>query len=349
MTGACIRKLAMRKARLIPASMALSACLAGSPPSETRAAQQENLRPSSFQDDLSELQLSSAIRRDLEDALNRRDYKRAEAILVEEAERDPKSTRTARLLKSAAGIFFLDGQFLNAAIAWKKAEAIAPLDERSRFTLAMAYIELNHRDWARPELEELAAAHSGNALYLYWLARLDYDAQNYAAAIVRLQSVIELDPKMMRAYDTLGLCSDYLGKFEEAVKNYNRAIELNRLQSKPSPWPHVDLAISLISLNQLSEAEKNLREALGYDPRLPQAHYQLGRVLEMRGQYEAAVQSLSQAAALDPTYPEPHYLLGRIHHRLGEDSLSRAEITRFQQLKKSSDTQPEPNSPLPPK
>lgn len=347
MTGACIRKLAMRKARLIPASMALSACLACSLPSETRAAQQENLPPSSFQNDLSELQLPSAIRRDLEDALNRRDYKRAEAMLVEEAERDPKSTRTARLLNTAAGIFFLDGQFLNAAIAWKKAEAIAPLDERSRFTLAMTYIELQHRDWARPELEKLAAAHSGNALYLYWLARLDYDAQNYAAAMVRLQYVIELDPKMMRAYDTLGLCSDYLGKFEEAVKNYNRAIELNRRQSKPSPWPHVDLAISLISLNQLSEAEKNLREALGYDPQLPQAHYQLGRVLEMRGQYAAAVQSLSQAVALDPTYPEPHYLLGRIHHRLGEDALSRAEVARFQQLKKSSDTPPSPTSPSP--
>jgi tetratricopeptide (TPR) repeat protein len=154
---------------------------------------------------------------------------------------------------------------------------------------------------------------------------------------------------MMRAYDTLGLCFDYLGKFDEAVKHYNRAVELNRLQSKPSPWPNVDLAISLISLNQLAQAEQSLRDALGYDPRLPQAHYQLGRALEMQGRYEAAVQSLSQAAALDPAYPEPHYLLGRIHHRLGEDSLSKEEVARFQQLKKSSETQPSPKSPSPPK
>ena len=349
MAAASLTKIALRIARLILASAMLGACLPFFLPAQTLAAQRENLAPSSAPRDLSDLQLSTALRLELEGALNRREYKRAEAILVEEAERDPKSIRTARLLVTAAGIFFLDGQYLNAAVAWKKAEAIAPLDDRSRFTLAMAYLELNRRDWARPELEKLAAAHTDDALYLYWLARLDYDAQNYVAAIARLQRVIELDPNMMRAYDTLGLCFDYLGKFDQAVKHYNRAVELNRQQLKPSPWPHVDLATSLISLNLLAQAEQSLREALGYDPRLPQAHYQLGRVLEMQGRYEAAVQSLNQAAALDPAYPEPHYLLGRIHHRLGDDSLSKAEVARFQQLKKSSDTPPSPNSPSLPK
>jgi len=276
---------------------------------------------------------------ELERAINARDHAAVERILVEEAERDPKSPRSAKLLAIAAAVFFLDGHYVSAVIAWKKAEAIAPLDDRSRFTLAMACIRLNRRDWARPELEKLAAAQPQNPLFLYWLARLDYDERNYGSAVARLQKVIALDPKMVRAYDTLGLCFDYLGKFDEAVKNYNRAIELNRLQPKPSPWPQVDLAISLIALNQLPEAEKNLREAIGYDSQLPQAHYQLGRVLEMQGAYQSAADSLKTAIALAPEYPEPHYLLGRIYHRLGNEPLSKAEIARFQQLKKASEEQ----------
>jgi len=304
---------------------------------QTRDSHQDNAASSNAPRDLTDLQLGTVQLRELETALNRHDYKRAETILVDEAERDSKSIRASKLLVTAAGIFFLDSQYLNAAIAWKKAEAIAPLDDRSRFTLAMAFVKLNRRDWARPELETLAAAQPRNPLYLYWLGRLDYDARNYESAIDRLQKAIELDPKMMRAYDNLGLCYDYLGKFDEAVKSYNRAVELNRLQPKPSPWPHLDLAVSLISLNRLSEAEKNLREAVGYDPRLPQAHYQLGRVLEMQGHYEAAVQSLGKAATLDPAYPEPHYLLGRIYHRLGNEPLSKAEINRFQELKRVSE------------
>ena len=288
--------------------------------------------------DLGDLHLDGKLRSELEDAMAQRDYSRAETILVGEAERDPKSVRAAKLLSLAGGVFFLDGKFLNSAIAWKKAEAIAPLDERSRFTLSMSYIKLNRRDWARPELEKLAVARPDNPLYLYWLARLDYDAQNYTAATARLRRVLELEPKMMRAYDTLGLCYDYLGQFDEAIKNYNIAADLNRQQPKPLPWPHVDLAISLVSVNRLPEAEKSLREAINYDVKLPQAHYQLGRVLEMQGGLQEAVQELKQAAALEPAYPEPHLLLGRIYHRLGRAQLAQTEIERYQELKKAAST-----------
>ena len=81
------------------------------------------------------------------------------------------------------GVFFLRGRPLNAAIALKKAEAIAPLDERSRFTLVMAYVALGHRDWARPELARLTAAAPASPLYPYWTARLDYDDGQYATAV----------------------------------------------------------------------------------------------------------------------------------------------------------------------
>jgi tetratricopeptide (TPR) repeat protein len=297
-------------------------------------AQQEELSVTSVPHELSDLQLDDARRVELEDALKQRDYKHVETILVKESERDPKSLRAAKLLVLAGGIFFLDGQYLNSAIAWKKAEAIAPLDTRSSFTLAMAYIKLDRRDWARQQLEKLSTAEPLNSLYLYWLARLDYDGQNYTSAIARLNKVVELDPRMMRAYDLLGLCYDYLGQIDTAIKNYNRAIELNRLQAKPSPWPHLDLAITLIAANQLADAEKNLQEALRYDSRLPQAHYQLGRMLEMEGKYQDAVQSLQQAATLNPLYPEPHYLLGRIYQKLGQTQLAKSHIERFQELDK---------------
>ena len=327
----------MKKTVFLSASFLFGACLPFLLSAQDRSAAQESPAPATLLPGLADLQLSELRRRDLEEAFKRRDYQRAESILAEEAERDPKSIRAAKMLTMAGGIFFLDGQYLNSAIAWKKAEAIAPLDDRSRFTLAMAYIRLNRRDWARPELDKLVAAQPQNPLYQYWLARLDYDERNYSSAVARLRTVIELDPEMARAYDTLGLCYDYLGRFDDAVANFNRAIELNRLQAKPSPWPNVDLANSLIALNRLPEAEKNLRAAVGYDQRLPQAHYQLGRVLEMQGRYVEALDSLKAAVTLAPDYADPHYLLGRIYHRLGNEPMSKSEIVRFQELKRAAE------------
>src|SRR3989475_11907454 len=152
--------------------------------------QQDDPPTSSFSRQLMELQLDPLRLTELVRAINARDYKPAEKLLVEEAEHDPRSPRSAKLLAIAGGIFFLDGEYLQAAIAWKKAEAIAPLDDRSRFTLAMAYVKLDRRDGARADLEKLVAAQPQDQLYLYWLARLDFDANNYGAAISRLQKVV---------------------------------------------------------------------------------------------------------------------------------------------------------------
>jgi tetratricopeptide (TPR) repeat protein len=266
--------------------------------------------------------------------LSRRDYKRAETILVEEAQRDPTSARTAKLYTLVGHILFLDGQYLNSAIAWKKAEAIAPLDDQTRFSLAMTYLELNRRDWARDELQKLSRGDPKNPRYLYWLAKLDYDARAYTPAITKLRRVIELDPNMMRAHNDLGLCFDSLGQFDEAVQSFTRAIELNRREEQPSAWPPLNLAVSLISLNRLDEAVALLHEALSYNPKFPQAHYQLGLVLEKEGKFQEAIAPLQQAIGLEPSYPEPHYTLGRIYQRQGKREEAQEEIEKFKKLKK---------------
>ena len=314
---------------------------------QSQSATQNDNSPFTTEHNVFALELNSTQRAEFERALNQHDYRRAEQLLLDEANRDPQSVRAARLLEAAGGVFFLDGQYLSSAVAWKKAEAIAPLDERSSFTLAMAYVKLGRQDWARLQLEKLLSEHPNNALYLYWLARIDYDAQNYASAIRRLGKVIAIDGQMMRAYDLLGLCYDYLGKMDEALKSYNRAVELNRLQPRPSPWPNLDLAVSLIAISRFPEAEENLREALRHDPNLPQANYQLGRVLEMQGKYQDALQLLQRASELDPAFAEPHYLLGRIYHRLGRTEQAKSEIEKFKNLTRIKEQSTSANPPPP--
>ena len=269
-------------------------------------------------------------------ALRAGDYERAETLLVEVAEANPRSVEALRLL---GGVFFLRGRPLNAAVALKKAEAMAPLDERSRFTLAMAYVALGHRDWARPELAKLAGAAPANPLYPYWIGRLDFDDQQYATAVKSLLRAVELDPRFVRAYDSLGLCYEWLGRFDEAVRSYEEAIRLNGEQPTKSPWPPLNLGLLLARLDRLDDAEVRFRESIACDPGFALAHYQLGLTLEKKGRATEALAEIEEAARLDPASAEAPYALARLYRRSGDTAKADRALQRFQEMKKAKDAE----------
>jgi tetratricopeptide (TPR) repeat protein len=290
---------------------------------------------------LSPTGIDPALRASIDAALQARDYTRAETLLLEALEAQPRSAEALRLL---GGVFFVRGRPLNAAVAYKKAEALAPLDERSRFTLVMSYVALDRRDWARPELETLLETSPRNPLYHYWTARLDYDDGQFEPAVERLLRVIALDPDFMRAWDNLGLNYDALGRFDDAVRSYEEALRLNRASETPSPWPALNLGLLLVKLDRLDEAETRFRESVAADPGFPQAHYQLGLLLDKTGRHEEAIPELEEAARLDGDYAEPHFALARLYRRAGDKDQARQALERFQEIKKRAEQQPPPPS-----
>lgn len=265
---------------------------------------------------------------EIDRALAARDYEKAEQLLADAIERQSDARP---LLIRIAGVFMLDRKPLNAAIALKKAEALRALDARERLELALAYVALGRDDWARPELERLAADRPDDVRPTYWLARLDYNAGQYAVAIARLREVVKRQPAFARAHDNLGLCHEALNQPDEAIGHYREAVRLTRLDEAPSAWPALNLAILLRTRGELEEAETLLREALRYDDTFAQAHYQLGVVLEASGRPDAALESLRQATAADPGYAEPYYVLARIARRQGRTADADAALAEFEQ------------------
>jgi len=277
---------------------------------------------------------------ELEHALNAHDYVTAEKILLAEIDRASQPSARSHLLELAGTVYFLNHDDLNAAIAWKKAETIAPLDSHLKFSLAMAYVRIHHPEWARAVLDSLRRTYPEDALYPFWLGRLNYDGHDYDGAIRSFLHATELDPHMARAWDNLGLCYYYQNRNTEAVASYNRAIELERSLPHPSPWPFLNLAVTQQFLNQLPDAEANLRRALELDSRLAPAHFQLGTVLEDEGRNQDAVIELLAAISIDQTYAEPHMALARVYRKLGRDEEARREVKMYLQLHPHSTPSP---------
>lgn len=301
-------------------------------PALTLQAQSASDMPAPQGSPIASLELAPRQASQLQGAVDGHDYIAAEKLLLAEIDRDPHSARAARLLAYAGTVYFLNRDYMSAAVAWKKSEAIAPLDPKLRFSLAMAYIRMARPDWARKELESLAAQDEKNALYPYWLGRLDYDGHEYNRAIRNFQNAIALDPGMARAYDNLGLCYYYQNQNDLAVVNYSKAIDLDRGSEHPSAWPYLNLAITQQFLNRLPEAENNLREAIRLEPGFQKAHFQLGTVLEDLQKPEAAVEELKEAARLDSSYAEPHMALARVYRKLGKEEAARQEVKTYLSL-----------------
>jgi tetratricopeptide (TPR) repeat protein len=282
------------------------------------------------------LGLPAAQTQQLRQALESHDYIAAEKLLIPQISKDASSTRSAQVLTFLGGVYYLDHDYLHAAVSWKKSEAIAPLDQSVEFTLAMAYLRLGRADWARPVLASLAAQHPDSALYPYWLGRLDYDARAYDRAISRFRRALELDPKMARAWDNLGLCYYQQNANALSVQSFRKAIELDSAAGKPSAWPYYNLAITQQIMDRLPDSESSLREAIRLEPKFPQAHFQLGNVLEQMNRSAEAIAEFQQAVALDPSYAEAHLALGRLYRKSGEETKAQAQLQMYLQLRGSS-------------
>jgi Flp pilus assembly protein TadD len=277
----------------------------------------------------------------LRQSMERHDYLGAEKQLLAEIAAHPEPQQKASLLAFIGSVYFSNQDYLNAAIAWKKADALKPLAPTLQFSLAMAYVRMGHSEWARPVLSSLASQDTRNALYPYWLGRLDYDGHKYSDAIGNFQHAIELAPRMARAYDNLGLCYFYENQNELAIASHRKAIELDRNSPNPSPWPYLNLAIVQQFVNQLPGAESNLRESIRLDAKIAQAHFQLGTVLEDENRLEDATTELQKAADLNANYAEPHMALARIYHKLGEETKARREVEIYRHLHDASAAPPQ--------
>ena len=272
-------------------------------------------------------------RQALATSFSAKDFAGVEEILNREVAAAGRSALAGELDALAGAVEFLRGRMGRAAMAFSQGDSLTPLGDPDRFTWAMALVNLGDGRGAREQLTRLTTSHPDTPLYIYWLARIDYDQRRYEDAIEKLNRVIRLDPLSARAYDNLGLALDMSGRPEEARGAFLKAVELNRKLPEPSPWPPHNLGYLLVRLLEFKDAETALRESLKYDPRLSTAHYHLGRALEGEGSDSEAIDEYRVAISLDPAGVEALYSLGLLYRRHDRRTEADAAFEEYKKLK----------------
>ena len=117
-----------------------------------------------------------------------------------------------------------------------------------------------------------------------------------------LNKAVDLHPMNAVAHSNLGNALKDLGRFEDAVASYRRAIKLK----SDLAGIHYNLGLALMDIRQFSEAAASFRRALTLEPDNAEAHSDLGNALKDLGQLNEAVASYLRALKINPGYTIAH-------------------------------------------
>jgi len=150
-------------------------------------------------------------------------------------------------------------------------------------------------------------------------------------AIKEFQTAIQLNPNDPELHQKLGELFYTHKSFPRAEEEFRKALQLDAGEARSLYL----LGRMRLEQHQANESIPYFLSALRYNPDLMEAHAALGQAYMRLGQPERAVPELTKASAID-TYGDLHYLLYVAYGKLGKKDLAHQALARSQALRKST-------------
>jgi len=154
---------------------------------------------------------------------------------------------------------------------------------------------------AKSLYEQILTAQPGQFDSLHFLGVIALQTGDTATGVRLIGEAIAINPKAAAAHFNLGNALRALGRPDEAVASYDRALAL-----RPDAETHFNRANALKELRRLDEALAGYDRALALDPDGAAAWYNRGNALKELGRPEEALVSYDRALFLRADYPDAH-------------------------------------------
>jgi tetratricopeptide (TPR) repeat protein len=128
----------------------------------------------------------------------------------------------------------------------------------------------------------------------------------YADIETLWRATIDRNPKSWMAYDNLGNVLLGKGQVNEAIGQFEKALEVH----PDDAIAHNNLGNALVQKGRLDEAIVQYRKALEINPVYAEAAYNLGNALLQKGLVDEAIAQFRTAMKIYPGFADAHYSLG---------------------------------------
>ncbi len=243
---------------------------------------------------------------------------------------------TAELHNLLAQIEEKDGQFVAAANQYELAAHMEP-SENNLFDWASELLLHRTLDPAVAVFEDGARRYPDSQRMMVGLGMAYYARGNYDDAVKVFLRGADLNPSDPRCYKFLARAYDSSpSQATEVIERFKRFAELQ---------PHNGQALYYYAMSlwkgkraqdpdlNLKQIESLLQGAIAADPKLPEAHLQLGNLNSDQGKFAEAIPEYKRALELNDDLADAHYRLGQAYVRTGQKDLAQDQLQVYQRLR----------------
>ncbi len=174
-------------------------------------------------------------------------------------------------------------------------------------------------DQALQSDENHAPSHLGRGLVFQMNGKTQDAEQEYRRAIA-------LKPDLAEAHNALGQLLAANGRLEEAVKQFDLALE--DMTYRAAYLARYNKGVALYGLGRRDEAIAELRTCVSLAPRYCRGHRELGRIELDEGRLKEALASFTRYAELCEKVPDAWYQLALARMRAGDPEKAREAFER---------------------
>jgi len=229
-----------------------------------------------------------------------------------------------------------DGNYLTAANEFQAAAKLEP-SESNLFDWGGELLVHRTLDPAVQVFEEGTRRFPKSPRLMVGLGMAYYARGNYDDAVKAFLQGADLDPTDARCYKFLSRAYDSSpSQAEEVIERFRRFAELQPGNGRAlyyyamSLWKGKRAQDSSVDLGQIGSL---LQKAISADPRLPEAHLQLGNLTSDQGKFAEAIPEYQRALELDTDLADAHYRLAQAYVRTGQKEKAQEQFTRYQTLR----------------
>lgn len=249
-------------------------------------------------------------------ALAERNYREAQRLFQEALKID---SCYLPALNNLGILRFEQKQYIQAIRAYDAALACDPEDYQAILNRTNAYYETNQLYRAEADLDYLLKQHPDSSTLYFRIGLVHARLHNYPRAILDFSKAVDMDSVNTEALINRGSTYYYLGEYDKAKKDLNRAMETG---VQPG---NIYNALALISVEEgeLELALEQIESALLKEPLQPYFLNNRGFIHLLRGNVEQAREDIDQSIALDPENAWAYRNKGRWYHQkaMYEDAL----------------------------